>query len=169
MKKRMNKKRMNKKRLLKLAALLERDAADPQGVRFDLNQWASPAGVSFFERKSDEVPVSCGTSACAMGLAAISGEFKRAGLSYHFDGSRAVGYLLIPTLKHPGQRTKIGFDAAAELFGVSPEVSEFLFDPTYYRCKTGAAAELDVAKRIRELVELGHDEFRETRVDQWFA
>ena len=56
---------MNKKRLLKLADLLEADAKNKKGIKFDY--WAT---ANLADPKE---PISCGTSACAMGLAALSG------------------------------------------------------------------------------------------------
>ena len=65
---------MNKRRLLKLADLLEADAENKTGVQFDLKGWG--------HSHDDDTPVavSCGTTACAMGLAVLSGAFADAGL-----------------------------------------------------------------------------------------
>lgn len=128
---------MNKRRLLKLADLLEADAKNKKGIKFDLSTWGC----------SEDAPVSisCGTTACAMGLAVVSGAFKRAGLqNYYEDGSRICPYY----------KGKDGFDAAAALFEISAGAADFLFSrdryPSYKRI--GAAGEKFVAKRIRDFV-----------------
>lgn len=54
-----------KKRLLKLADLLMKDARNKKGVMFDLSLLAKK------ENGGDPEP-TCGTKACAMGLAAIT-------------------------------------------------------------------------------------------------
>jgi hypothetical protein len=131
---------MNKRRLLKLADLLEADAANECGIKFDLGLWASTEG----NQKAPEL--NCGTTACAVGLACISGAFKRQGLTYtsewggiwpHFDGLRE-------------------WEAVEAFFGLSASESEFLFvDSHYYRVDlptVGAAGERAVAKRIRDFV-----------------
>lgn len=139
---------MNKRRLLKLADLLEADAANKKGVKFDLGEWATKAGGRGFDSKDEPVPVSCHTSACAMGLAAISGAFKRAGLSYEFTySSWHSSYVLVPTFDGEG-----GFDAASKLFDIDWNTARHLFDPQYYRKTKGAVAERAVARRIRKLV-----------------
>jgi hypothetical protein len=143
---------MNKRRLLKLADLLEADAANKKGVKFDLNDWAKPAdGRRFFEG-DERVPVSCNTSACAMGLAAISGAFKRSGLKYELqENVWTGGFSLVPTFNG-----KSGFDAAEALFEISSLTAEYLFDSDYYAKSRGAHAELAVAARIRKLVAGGN-------------
>lgn len=88
--------RTGKRRALKLADLLEKDAKNKKGIRFDLSTvFTATALEEGKDIPSDYVPeVSCGTTACAMGLAAISGEFKRAGLSFQ-SGSPHVGHIPI--------------------------------------------------------------------------
>ena len=132
---------MNKRRLLKLARLLEADAKNAKGVRFDLNLW----GVINDEKK----PVSCGTTACAMGLAVVSGVFKRDGLLP--PGSQSCE----PQFRSPVTgRVSFGFAAAARLFEISIPKASFLFSAVKYqdRRTSGAEGERAVAKRIREFV-----------------
>ncbi len=74
--------------LLRFADLLEADANNPEGVKFDLGAWAQDSRLDLNKMSPDEVeqllypttietvPVNCGTAACALGLAAISGAFK---------------------------------------------------------------------------------------------
>src|SRR4051812_18831228 len=86
---------VGRRRLLKLADLLEADAKNKKGVKFDLEVIAQRSvpntDVYGFEDSDflpdDTVPIDCGTTACAFGLAALSGVFRRQGLSYTIDGS----------------------------------------------------------------------------------
>lgn len=140
--------------LIRGAELLEADAANPTGVRFDLGSWSQRFDAATGEKedwdtKPTEIPVSCGTSACAMGLFAISGAFKDQGLkvsytnSYRGDGS---GFMMVPHC-----RGYEGFAAAQELFGITEEEADRLFNPDAYNARTGAVAELQVAERMRDL------------------
>lgn len=142
---------MNKKRLLKLADLLEADAKKKKGVKFDLGTWASPIDKSGyqlrFDRQQKTVPVNCNTAACAVGLAAISGAFRRSGLTFTYAGSDDDGYRLSPKF---GGHTDM--HAAAALFGVELSTAEWLFLPDFYKRSTGATGERAVAKRIRGVV-----------------
>lgn len=127
---------MNKRRLLKLANLLETDAKNKKGTRFDLSLWADVS-----DRKK---PISCGTTVCAMGLAAISGIFKRAGLTYRIDNGFWFSW--------HGDNLD-GFEIATELFDIPYNDASQLFSHTAYSLgqQTGARGELAVAKRIRKL------------------
>lgn len=140
---------MNKKRLLKLADLLEADAKNKKGIKFDI--YTLGRASQYWDDNGDRIEfdaaIDCGTIACAMGLAAISGEFKRAGLSYRIDDQH-----IVTTFKG----RKMEFDLAAKrLFDISLREAEFLFTPAPYpeNKREGAAGERFVAKRIRDLVE----------------
>lgn len=133
---------MNKRRLLKLADMLEADAKNKKGLTFDLGVVGQPSDWN----SDDFVPkLDCGTTACAMGLAAISGSFKRAGLFYKVDGLD-----ILTTMNG----RPVGYDRAAMgLFDISKDEADFLFTPScYYGPITGAAGERNVAKRIRDFV-----------------
>ena len=69
---------MQKRRLLKLAAMLQADAKNKKGIQFDIGTVGRPSTDIFtpFDA-SKPIPLDCGTTACAMGLAVISGEFKK--------------------------------------------------------------------------------------------
>lgn len=141
-------------RLRRMVALLERDAANPEGVMFDLSTWASPSDANtenphgVWEKPVETIPVSCGTSACAMGLAAISGEFQAEGLGFEYMGGTR-NYTIIPTLTENGVARGSGFLAAAHLFGITLGAAEYLFDPENYdECPVGAEGEKEVADRI---------------------
>jgi len=129
---------MNKRRLLKLAALLEADAKNRKGVRFDYQQWAY--------LRNEKAPISCDTTACALGLAAISGAFRRAGgLSYYriFDGKIefTVNGFLTSAL-----------NAAETVFDLAAAEARFIFVPHGGDLFIGARAERAVAKKIRKFV-----------------
>ena len=148
----------HKRRLLKLADLLMKDARRKKGVKFDLNNWAAPVdgpkdedGHEAFATKPKTVPVNCGTYACAVGLACISGEFKRSGLGLDFMESHDEDGkpVFIPRPKYRGL---INWRAVEAFFGVTYEQSYALFGTGAYDVSTGAEAERAVARRIRDLV-----------------
>ena len=131
---------MNKARLLKLADLLEADAKNPYGVRFNLRDWG---------KAEDKTPtVDCGTTACAIGLACLSPEFQAEGLSFdtYFDEDES----------NWGMRPKYGprdsWGAVEDFFELSHRESYRLFRRSAYEVFKGAEAELAVAARIREMV-----------------
>ncbi len=145
---------MNKARLLKMADLLERNANDKKGVKFDLGTW----GMS----DDETMPMTCKTQACAMGVAALSGVFKRAGLRYEVvPGALTLDFSLDGRL-HEGPREidisygdAHGMEAAEKLFGLTELEATWLFHPDGYgedAITTGKRAELAVVKRIRKLV-----------------
>lgn len=158
-------------RLLTLAVLLENDAKNPSGAKFDLSGWvgiggsfSKPLPLQQFDLEHDEdvfrkaqsmriIPQSklpgmtCGTKGCALGLAMLSGLFEQFGMvaSYYEIEN---GIMLVPMCN--GQD---GFEAGSELFGISEGTSRYLFDPDcYVGTPREAAGELRVADRIRELV-----------------
>lgn len=136
---------MNKRRLLKLAGLLEADAKNKKGICFDISNVGRP--VDMEKRfKRNQVPIDCGTTACAMGLAAITGAFARAGLSFCTDG------FWVHT-KWNGRKTDYDI-AATRLFNITNDQAHFLFTPHSYprEKREGAVGERFVAKRIRDFV-----------------
>lgn len=154
---------MNVERLERLASLLERDAANETGVKFDLGTWASPGDSSKAWHDNSELPrVDCGTSACALGLAAISGEFEADGLTAIYEpfASASVdpvtgkprAYHLYPAYKtHPEGYQYLGFDAGEHFFDITDDDAKYLFDPDCYaNTILGADGEREVALRIRE-------------------
>jgi hypothetical protein len=134
---------MDTERLLKLADLLENDAANDKGVRFNLSLWARPSGEDEFKPRQ-KVKIDCGTTACAVGLACISGTFRDDGLRYSikkFDG-------FCPIFEKAE-----GWNAVKDFFGLSFDDAYYLFgDSSYPSGKTqGAEGERYVARRIRDL------------------
>lgn len=168
--------------MLRAAALLERDARNPEGVQFDLGTWSSPAeehadhhvagnhSTLYWHRPDvyevleqengqlgealeqlDAPKVDCGTRACAMGLFAISGEFKADGLTHCYIAHNHTNKLIMLLPKY-GRST--GFDAAAQFFGITQSDASYLFDPgCYENVPKEAEGELEVAERIRKFVE----------------
>lgn len=136
---------MNKKRLLKLAGLLVKDSRRKSGIKFNLNTWGHC-------KHGKQPSVSCGTQACAMGLAAISGEFKRAGLGFLTHENNLTERTTIEiTFK---RFSSGGIYSASQLFGIDNYTANWLFLPSFYgrQIKRGAAGERRVAKRIRDFV-----------------
>ena len=130
---------MNKKRLLKLADLLIEDARNKKGIKFDMGTWG---------RAQEDDVMSCGTTACAMGLAAISEKFKRAGLVY----KNRNGAIIIGIKSKSGRITWGGFTAAQRLFGITESEADWLFTDSDYEEYHGAPLEREVARRIRRVV-----------------
>jgi hypothetical protein len=145
----MAKVRLQKTRLRRLIKLLEADAKNKQGVQFDLSTVGRP---SDFDQKAFSgkkvIPLNCGTTACAMGLAAISGSFKKEGLSFMVGTNSYI----FPRWK----RREVDYDdAAVKLFGISLTEAHYLFAPWAYPYskRIGATAEKHVIKRIKKILE----------------
>lgn len=140
---------MNVERLERLAALLERDAANDKGAKFDLGVWATPSERRLeanFTEKAETIKMDCGTTACALGLAAISGVFKKDGLTFEYYQQQNDTFVLTPTFNGAD-----GFSAGVFLFDIDHDDSRYLFDPDCYgTTPKGAEGELFVAKRIRD-------------------
>lgn len=152
---------MRKDLLIKGAEVLEADAVNPEGIKFNLSTWASDARIDlataysdpstrqYYYKDAEVVPVNCGTQACAMGLFAISETFKDEGLSYE-----TVGGKLRPILKQ-GILTYRDWEAVTHLFDINTSDSWRLFSSEYYDRRTGAPAEMEVAARMRHLATTG--------------
>jgi hypothetical protein len=135
------------KLLLKLATLLREDARNKKGVRFDYGDWGTVRDV--------DNPMSCGTEACAFGLAALSGAFKRNGLSWDADRNGTLAF------RWKGRRMD-PVDAAVKLFGLNYKQACYLFMPENMLLdmngpnpNQGAEAERGVAKKIEKFVKAG--------------
>lgn len=163
---------MNTERLRQLANLLHADAANPNGVKFDLGVWASPGDPTktdeatsykfdeplpdldlahFDGAKVKPIQVSCNTFACALGLAALDPEFQKQGLSYTFlHGHRDVWVgNMIPTFDG-----EMGWDAGAKFFGITVDDSRYFFDPDCYASTPREAeGELFVAQRVENFID----------------
>jgi hypothetical protein len=142
---------MNKRRLLKLADLLDADAKNKRGISFNM--------MTVIERDDDlthkgkPVPMDCGTQACAMGLAALSGAFTRSGgLSYTLRETGYGGFSIETTINGHIRN----YDRAAmSVFDLSMKQADFLFTPDSYDLGISlrnAEGERYVAQRIRDFV-----------------
>lgn len=142
---------MNKENLLKLADMLEADAANPTGLKFDLGVIVEldtlPVSADY------KIPMSCGTSACAMGLAMLSGQFEKLGYIIR----RLQDEVDIAEIDPTWDGKIVTFvHAAKQLFEITDEQAVWMFSPDYYdRTPQGAEGELRVAQRIRGLVKHG--------------
>ena len=132
---------MNRRRLLKLADMLEADAANRKGLKFDLD-------IIGEVELGAKPGLNCETSGCAIGLACLSGAFKRAGLGYEVRV-----HVIEPTWE--GKTLGwLGYLTAAEnLFGIDSHQAAYLFDSGHYDGdQRGAKGERVVARRIRRFV-----------------
>ena len=131
-------------RLLRLARLLRADAKRKTGVKFDMSTFCITEG--------DEDPgVNCGTRACALGLAALSGEFKAEGL--RFKVVRDIWGRPKKTIDF----TYRGDDmfgnemaVAAKVFDIPEMVALWLFGGEASKHEEGAKAELEMAEIIEK-------------------
>lgn len=138
---------MEKERLLKLADLLDRDAKNKKGIKFDLGYWGYRDAAKR-TTKPKRIAVDCGTTACAIGLACISGAFKSDGLTFKLvSKDNGGGNNFVPL--YGGHDS---FSAVQEFFGITMFDAHYLFSDTSYDPKErrGAVGERAVAKRIRE-------------------
>lgn len=144
---------MRKKRLLKLADVVER-AIEAKAVKFDLTTWGHNDREAVIE-------MSCGTTACLLGTAALSGEFKGAGMGYcvrkYDDGSGAemdITFARGAPFQDGHMNT---FANAAWFFGITRDEAQFLFDPRWYPNirHHGKGAARYAIKRVRDFVARG--------------
>lgn len=124
---------MHKQRLLKLADLLEADAENEKGIKFDLSDWVDTA-------EGRRPGIDCGTAACAVGLACLSPDFQAEGLSLDCT---------MPTYEG-----LYGWTAVARFFEVDHGEADHLFSSYRYKPEEskGAIGERAVAQRIRAFV-----------------
>jgi hypothetical protein len=126
-------------RLQTLMDLLKEDASDPNGIQFNIKIWAN---------NPDETPRrDCGTQACALGLAAVSGRFPDLRLKKDYPS-----YQFMPIYNNQN-----GLKAAMELFDLKINEAEFIFSSWGYRERFswGSAAEHEVIQRIQDLINNG--------------
>ena len=144
-----------RKLLLKLADLLEEDANNKKGIKFNLEVVCEPADLDDHPGFDAVSPtIDCKTAACAMGLAAISGKFKN--LGYEINKDMNGRFFNIEVVYEKSERyLYTGFDSAAEaMFEIPSEDVSYLFVADFYPTKyvKGRKGELAVAKRIRDYV-----------------
>lgn len=148
---------MHIERLLKLASLLDANADNPTGVKFSLHTWGEIDQLDFEKTPEGNIPLDCGTTACAIGLACISGAFADDGLTFRLTSkSHGMGNNFSPLYQEHRE-----FAAVREFFGLKFEDAHYLFLDDSYPAdfRKGAVGERAVAKRIRDFVENGNSEF----------
>jgi len=134
---------MNAAALLKLADLLDGDAADPDGIQYD--------SLDYGTVHDQDKLLSCETTACALGLAAISGEFADLGLGcimHIFDMHNNVARICFT---YRANRMK-AIDAARLTFDLSIEDACYLFGGVVVDAngrRSSAAAERAHAAMVR--------------------
>lgn len=135
---------MKRKLLLFLADALMKNARDPKGSKFDLEAWVT--------RVNKKKPLSCGTTACAFGFAALLPKFKKLGLRLEMD-EPIEGYG--EAAFYPCYKGYVDFMAASKFFGVDRRIAEHLFSPDNYRDdhQQEAAGERAVAMKIYDLLD----------------
>jgi hypothetical protein len=131
---------MNRERLRRLAMLLDtyRDTGMP---RFDLQSWGiskSRRGGFLWLRQH-----TCGTAACAVGLACGSGVFAGEGLTYSSDSNGGLTPMF-------GELE--GWIAVKSFFDLEQDQAVRLFAEHSYAVTQGEAAAQAVAARIRETI-----------------
>jgi len=140
------------KRLLKLADLLEADADNPEGIKFNMGTWGQA-------EEGTKLALSCGTEACAMGVAALSKAFHKQGLRYkttkiiEYDRRGKVHHIVELEIYHvDALHDDDPILAAAHLFGISQNEANKLFMPSGDSPNKGKRAEKKVASKIRAFV-----------------
>jgi hypothetical protein len=129
-----------KKRLLRLAKLLRKDAKCKTGVKFNMGDWGST------EDEATKLGMNCGTQACALGLAAISGEFKREGLSFKTHIANTIDFVYKGRSCGP-------IEAAVATFDIPECVADYIFggDANVKTKGEGAKAEIEMAEIIENV------------------
>lgn len=121
---------MNRERLEQLIRVL-REVEDGTTTRpWDMGMWFGPAGGLTYQ-------LTCGTSACAWGHAALDGWFQQQGVEVV---QSATGQI-------PAFKGEFGHRAASRFFDIQQEDSQKLFFTEYY------SAELVTPEMVRERVE----------------
>lgn len=118
-------------RLMVLRSALRSKKLPEPLTKFDMSQW--------YEQ------TTCGTSACAGGLAALLPRLQEEGLRLsQFFGSRCI-----PRFKEFG-----GYRALAEFFNLSSKEAEFIFSPMRYkgRALMGGVSPRTVENHINEVL-----------------
>lgn len=128
--------RKARNRLTKLRELLLLDARRKRGIKFDMS--------TFGIVKDGGAPgMDCGTRACALGLAALSGQFR--GLSLSIDCYSIARILW--------KGSYIGAFHAGELaFDIPDSLAWTLFTSGVMKKSKGAAAERELAGLIKNIL-----------------
>lgn len=141
---------MNRERLKMLEDLMRRVQVAPDpGRAFHMDYWFLTA----FSRCEDTLGrKDCGTSACALGYAALQPEFQALGLSPSPSGSA-------PAYHPPGSgygARRTGMEAAEAFFDIDPNIACYLFngnDAYGEELEYREVQPIDVANRIARLLQ----------------
>jgi hypothetical protein len=157
---------MNVERLTHLLEIME-GVRDRQ-LSFNIGAWLThpPASQSPKEPKDQW----CGTTACALGYAALDPIFSEAGLKIKFDGRIIDTLEEFNTIVHDGTKNRrgigvwdvsisyngeIAYEAGAAFFGISDQASEWLFDNMNYD-RSEYNNPSAVIARIKKVIERGN-------------
>lgn len=178
---------MNTERMNRLVTILQDVAATEKA--FNLTAWAMNEvtecvdNKDFVQRHSETVgnaAVTCGTSACAMGYAALDSEFQAQGLKMHIEGffngadveddDWALGWVPVGSIRdfneltrRPGASVSAvsirfegarGSHAAMEFFGITEASANWLFMPSAYAQGRPVSPAM-VIDRIKQIMDLG--------------
>ena len=137
-----------RKRLLRLADMLMKNSRNKKGARFDYGDWGT------VDNAGQKPKMNCGTTGCALGLAAISGRFR--GLGFYIEPD---SYHIQIGLDQPGFDPRRGstdhIEVGAKYFEITLNQSSHIFGgnvPCDDNNTEGAKAERTVAKAIRQFV-----------------
>lgn len=130
-----------KERLLLLADRLDADAANPNGMKFDLLNWFSDETVNGYDSPTQLKP-DCNTTGCAIGLAMLTPEFNA-------EGFKAEKYVFDPEFGDD-----VGWVAVGGYFELTRDECERLFQCSFYpeALRKGVDGERAVAARIRDFL-----------------
>lgn len=147
---------MNRTRLRKLSEVLFANAnAEPLKIDVDLRSWGEVCtrrGGFLYLRE-----VNCGTEACAIGVAVLSGVFKAEGFTYtaeKFKSYRGSITDLTPVYSAPSGMRYLGWEAVNEFFELKDDQAHNLFAKVAYEEgeSLGPDALRAVATRINDML-----------------
>ena len=130
-----------RKLMTRLADLLMKNSRNKKGLFFNYGDWGSVEA-------GGKPGMNCGTSACALGLAAISGKFPGLGYRYSHGGLISID----TNLRKPSVRLT-NVETGALYFDLTNDESYHIFGGGIATEESlGAKAERAVAKAIRQFV-----------------
>lgn len=149
----------NYERLERLAALLVRTHNTKGAPRLHMNDFATVLQA----HEVNPLAPDCGTVCCALGLAALSGEFEADGLAWYTvltyaTAQEANGCGNVKVVCGDGERYAAGMEVPEVLFGLNIPQAAYFFLPGQYR---ESPTMMQVAERIRNFIRLqGHVDVR---------
>jgi len=142
--------KVKRRALKRLVKLLRKDADNPEGIQFDMGTWGR------IEDKKNVL--SCGTTACGMGLAALSGKFSFEAILRKVwnDDTQSYEPYRILAMRRVGERKETDpITLAEETFGLGSTLAMEMFIPSPGFPSDGRAGELSLANRIEKFIETG--------------